>query len=198
MVEVLKALPALIWSLLAVAIVLLCRREFVAAFDRITSFEGFGMKVSLRDLDKALSARADANGLFGANAAIARDRLRTERRRLDEAEILWVDDRPSNNQHEMHMFTALGARITVAATTDEAMGVVRHTAFHVIISDVARGESERAGIAMLNELRRSQVQVPVIFYVGAAHQPAPAGASAIVDGPDDLVLAVLDALRSRA
>jgi CheY-like chemotaxis protein len=198
MVEVLKALPGLIWSLLAAGFLFVCRKEITAAIDRVTTFEGFGIKVSLRDLEKALLARDSAAGMFGANAAIARERLRNERKRLDEAEILWVDDVPSGNRHEMHMFAALGARITVAANTEEAMRVIRHVAFHLIISDIHRGQSEQAGIEMLKELRRNQVVVPVVLYVGTAHLPAPAGASAIVDRPDGLVLAVLDALRFRA
>jgi CheY-like chemotaxis protein len=198
MVEVLKALPALIWSLLAAAMLWLCRARITDAIDRLTSFEGFGVKVSLSEYDRARQSRAPGSAPQGANAAIARERLRTERKRLDGAEILWVDDRPSGNRHEMHMFAALGARITVAASTQEAEGVVRRAAFHLIISDIGRGDRATAGIDMLNDLRRDGVKVPVVLYTATARQPPPQGAAAVVDQPDDLVLVVLDALGYRS
>ena len=52
--------------------------------------------------------------------------LATKRRRVYEgAEILWVDDRPSNNRNESWMLRSFGALITFACTTDEALGAIR-------------------------------------------------------------------------
>jgi hypothetical protein len=49
------------------------------------------------------------------------DRANAHRALFEGAEILWVDDRPSNNRNEARMLRSFGSLVTFAATTDEAL-----------------------------------------------------------------------------
>jgi len=128
-----------------------------------------------------------------------------EHRSLFEgAEILWVDDRPSNNRNEARMLRSLGALITFAATTDEAIrasysGKEQHQPFHIIISDISRDfptPQPSAGIDMVPRLREAGFEQPVILYVGRVdpNARAPDGAFGLTNRPDRLLQIVVNAL----
>lgn len=194
-IEVLKALPALIWSLVGACFLSVMWPQIQAGLGRVETFEGFGLKISLRALSDAVEARQVE--LSGADSPIAKDRLKRERERLAGAEILWVDDRPSGNRLEARIFQALGAQVTFAASNAEALEVLARTGFHLVISDIDR-DGRPEGLELLNRLRANGVRVPFIFYVGHATQPPPDGAQGVADRPDALALQVLDALVMRA
>jgi hypothetical protein len=50
----------------------------------------------------------------------ALEKAKARRSVYEGAEILWVDDRPSNNRNESRMLRSFDALITFACTTDEA------------------------------------------------------------------------------
>jgi CheY-like chemotaxis protein len=125
--------------------------------------------------------------------------------------LLWVDDRPSNNRNESRMLRSLGALVTFAATTEEALhalqtGAEQHHPFDLILSDMSRdlpAPDTAAGLAMLPRLRDAGFHQPVIFYVGRPDPGAgvPAGAFGVTNRPDPLLQLTIDALsrvRARA
>ena len=121
------------------------------------------------------------------------------------AEILWVDDRPSNNRNESRMLRSFGALITFAATTDEAQEALKVASsqvrpFHIILSDISRDlpppPDTGAGLKMLATFRAQGISLPLIFYVGQPKPGAatPDGAFGITNRPDVLLTLVGDAL----
>jgi CheY-like chemotaxis protein len=195
LIKLLEALPALVLSLLGVAAFFLLRPQITAAIDRLQGFEGFGIKVTMQALAEA--ARQRQAPLAGADSAVIEARLKRAGRDLQGVEILWVDDTPAGNRHEARLFQTLGAIVTCAASTEEALWAIgsapAERGFRLILSDIER-QGPRDGLDMLARLRGDGLRMPVIFYVGTAQQPPPEGAQGIADRPDALVGLVLDAL----
>ena len=81
--------------------------------------------------------------------------------------ILWVDDRPMNNNFERQAFEAMGLEFTLVLTTDEAFKKLSQNKFATIISDMGRVEGPREGYALLDKLRKKGDQTPLFFYAGS-------------------------------
>jgi CheY-like chemotaxis protein len=209
--KLVEALTALLWAALAGWLLFMLRASLARLPDRISGVELFGVKLSISG-GQALDAAIDmARKNPGWNVDVpeaartrALQRARDQRALLDGAEILWVDDRPTNNRNETRMLRSFGALITCACTTDEAVAAVALAAeelrpFHLILSDISREfptHDSKAGLAMLDRLRNEKSAVPVIFYIGRrdADAAAPPGAFGLTDRPDQLLHLALDAL----
>ena len=74
--------------------------------------------------------------------------------------ILWVDDRPENNQYERQALEAIGLHCTLAQSTDEAIDKLALNEYAVIISDMGRREGPREGYVLLDRLRREGEPYP--------------------------------------
>jgi CheY-like chemotaxis protein len=210
--KALSGVASVVWASLAVYIVWLLQGSLIGAVSRLTGIEAWGVKFALEGGEEAM---ADAFEIGEKNqnwkvVASEEDRQRAlerakKRRRLYEgAEILWVDDRPSNNRNESRMLRSFGALMTFACTTEEARkaidaGNLEARPFDVILSDISRDLPEknpRAGLDMLASLRQDGTMLPLIFYVGVLDPNAglPAGAFGITNRPDALLTLVGDAL----
>lgn len=204
--------PALIAAIVLVYVVFRLRDALPAVVARLTNVEAFGLKLSLSGT-LAMSAavemarknphwEGEAPPVVDQHRALAR--AMRERSLLDGAEILWVDDCPSNNRNEARMLRSFGALITCACTTEEALAALRDAdtqkqPFHMIISDIARNyptPNPRAGVDMLPLLAPAGHHEPVVFYIGRLNVSAgvPPGAFGITDRPDELLNLTLDAL----
>ena len=82
-------------------------------------------------------------------------------------QILWVDDRPENNTYEREAFEAIGLRITLVLSTEEAFDRLSEKKYSVIISDMGRREGPREGYALLDRLRGKGDLTPVFIYAGS-------------------------------
>jgi len=82
-------------------------------------------------------------------------------------QILWVDDRPKNNNHERRAFEALGLEFTLVLSTDEALRKVSARKFAAIISDMGRPEGPREGYVLLDAIRRRGDETPLFFYAAS-------------------------------
>ena len=209
--QIIGAVGKLLWVLLAAFVVWLLRLPLTAAVSRLATFEAFGVKFALSGgaaLDAAIEL-AQKNPAWpvevpAADRKAALDRANANRAAFEGAEILWVDDRPSNNRNEARMLRSFGALITFAATTDEASRALQtaaeqHQPFDIILSDISRdlpSSDPAAGIAMLPRLRNAAFQQPIIYYVGRPNLDAgvPAGAFGVTNRPDQLLQLVVDAL----
>jgi CheY-like chemotaxis protein len=209
--HIIGAIASLLWVLLAAFLVWLLRQPLTAAVARLASFEAFGVKFALSGgaaLDAAIEL-AEKNPAWpvevpAADRKAAIDRANTHRSVFEGAEILWVDDRPSNNRNEARMLRSFGALVTFAATTEEALhalqtGAEQHHPFDLILSDISRelpSSDATAGLTMLPRLRNAGFQQPVIYYVGRPYPDAgvPAGAFGVTNRPDQLLQLVIDAL----
>jgi CheY-like chemotaxis protein len=197
--------------LLAIYAVWLLRQPITAAVSRLGGFEAFGIKLALSGgtaLDAAIEL-AEKNPDWkvevpAADRKGALERANANRQVFEGAEILWVDDHPSNNRNEARMLRSFGSLVTFAATTDEALralltGAEQHLPFDVILSDISRDlpqSDPTAGLSMLPRLRHCGFHQPVIFYIGRP-EPAkglPPGAFGLTHRPDQLLQLLVDAL----
>jgi CheY-like chemotaxis protein len=116
---------------------------------------------------------------------------------LQGRHILWVDDKPANNVVERNIMERLGAVITLATSTAEALKKIRQGRYDVIISDLGRIEGARfakeAGYELLDKLRdRLNITTPFFIYTGSnpPEQIAEAkrrGAFGCTDSPQELL-----------
>ena len=82
-------------------------------------------------------------------------------------QILWVDDRPANNEYERQAFEGVGLRFTLALSTDEAFERLSQNKYAAIISDMGRREGPREGYVLLDRLRRQGDRTPLFFYASS-------------------------------
>ncbi len=115
---------------------------------------------------------------------------------VDGARILWVDDRPELTAGEADAFSALGAAVVRARSTEDALAALDEATFDLIISDIARGGVADAGVEALPRLLERAPGTPIIFYVDELEpgQGTPSGAFGITNDPEELVHLVFDAL----
>jgi CheY-like chemotaxis protein len=194
-------------------VVWLLRASLTSVVNRVTGFEGWGVKFSLSGGEQAMAAAfeiAQKNPKWAAEASeqdrqVAIEKAKARRSVFEGAEILWVDDRPSNNRNESRMLRSFGALTTFACTTDEARDAIKDAnsqarPFHLVLSDISRDlphtPNTRAGLDMLATFRAEGIALPVIFYVGQPKPDAgtPEGAFGITRRPDILLTLVGDAL----
>jgi CheY-like chemotaxis protein len=209
--KVIGALASLAWVGLAGYVLYLLRHSLPNVVSRLAGFEALGLKLSLsggRAMEAAIEmARKQSDwhvDIPESDREAALARANKERDLIDGAEILWVDDRPSNNRNETRMLRSFGALITFSCTTDEAMAALSQAAeqirpFHIIISDISREfptHDPVAGLAMIDRLLADRIALPVILYVGRLKSGAgvPSGAFGLTNRPDQLLQLVVDAL----
>jgi CheY-like chemotaxis protein len=115
-----------------------------------------------------------------------------EQRRLQGSRILWVDDIPENNVFERQAIEALGIRIDISTSTDNAIAVMRNRSYDLVISDMGRPPDARAGYTLLDKLRGAGNRVPFIIYSGSrvpehVREAREHGATGCTNVPQELV-----------
>lgn len=123
-------------------------------------------------------------------------------RRIIGSLVLWVDDRPDNNFYERRALEALGVRFVLAASTDDALQLIRLQSFDMIISDMGRPGDPKAGYTLLDRLRESGDRVPFFIYAGSrapehVRESRERGAIGCTNSPDELVESVISVLAAR-
>ncbi|MCP4087104.1 MAG: response regulator [Actinomycetia bacterium] len=127
--------------------------------------------------------------------------------RMAGAQVLWVDDHPENNESEQRALERVGIRVDHAFTTNQALSILGHTAYDLIISDLGRSvpgseEDEDAGLTLIKSMKDRDFRTPVIIYAGPRalarrDELLEAGASEVTNGPTALFTLVSDALLAR-
>jgi eukaryotic-like serine/threonine-protein kinase len=141
--------------------------------------------------------REIAGALFVGSPALRRAEL--ARSAVSGATILWVDDNPDANRAEIILLEALGARVSTARTTADALRQASSGGWDVVVSDIYRPGMPGEGLRMLDSLKVRDLEIPVIYYVFNAgpHQDRPLGSFGITTRPDELVHLILDVLERR-
>lgn len=91
-------------------------------------------------------------------------RLYRELREAGPGLALWVDDESETVVWERAALSEVGIRSVWVASTDDALGLIVENDFDVIVTDMGRPESRRAGYDLLDTLRRSGDKTPVLVY----------------------------------
>jgi CheY-like chemotaxis protein len=118
--------------------------------------------------------------------------------------ILWVDDNPDNNIFEVRYLEQLGAAISHAASTAQALAHVSSRDTDLVISDMSRFEDGQrrslAGVELLDRVRQLQEggarSVPIIFYMGNRLRLPAELRSIAADREQALFKLVLESVRS--
>jgi len=150
------------------------------------------------DASKELQAQISKSVAGSAKAVSALTNVSPQSTNQNK-QILWVDDRPTNNTYEKQAFEKLGFTVTNALSTAQALDTVRKQKYDLIISDMGRPEGQRAGYDLLAKLKEQKVTTPFIIYSSAntADMRAEAireGAFGSTNRPDELLHLAADAL----
>jgi CheY-like chemotaxis protein len=119
------------------------------------------------DRDADLDSRALHAASHVLRAVDATSHLSANTEQRWQRRILWVDDRPDNNVHERKVFESLGFEFALAASTQEALEVLKHERFGAIISDMGRREGPREGYKLLDAVRSRDQATPFFIYAGS-------------------------------
>jgi len=85
--------------------------------------------------------------------------------------LLWVDDRPPNNEYLINAFRELGIDVTLSTSTDDALAKVdAGNRYDAIITDMGRPPDLRAGYTLLAALKQRGVATPTLVYAGSASE----------------------------
>ena len=145
------------------------------------------------------SFAADVAACIAAVSAVAK----TPRR---AARVLWVDDRPANNEHERRILRAHGIVFDCVVSTAEAIEQLVNESYDLVITDLGRqGSSDRsssAGAAFLAQPILRQGGPPVIVYAGTwavlqRDTLVRQGALDVMSNREQLIATVLDVLGRR-
>jgi CheY-like chemotaxis protein len=114
-------------------------------------------------------------------------------------QILWVDDKPSNNTYEKQAFEKLGFTVTNVLSTTQALDAVKQRNYDLIISDMGRPEGPRAGYDLLAKLKEQKINTPFLIYSSAnttqmRDEAIREGAFGSTNHPDELLHLAADAL----
>lgn len=80
--------------------------------------------------------------------------------------ILWVDDKPKNNSYLMATLEERGVRVDTALSTDEGVAQFKKMAYDIVVSDMGRPESEKAGIDLTRKIKLIRPDTPVYIFCG--------------------------------
>lgn len=84
--------------------------------------------------------------------------------------ILWVDDKPENNEQHMEVFKSIGIDITKVKYSEEGENEIRKSKFDLIISNMGRPPKEgvsdnpKEGIEFIKKIKASGLTTPIIVY----------------------------------
>lgn len=124
------------------------------------------------------------------------------RERLQESFVLWVDDSPLNNRYEVQALEALGIRVELSESTEDALERAQQRHFDLVISDMGRPGDARAGYTLLEMLRNSNDLTPFLIYSGSrrpehVQEARKRGAIGCTNSPQELVLMATKAIRGK-
>lgn len=78
--------------------------------------------------------------------------------------VLWVDDKPRNNDNIVNMLSESGATFDRVRTTAEAQKKLSENNYALIISDMRRGDSPDEGLKLLRIRNKNYPSTPLVIY----------------------------------
>lgn len=78
--------------------------------------------------------------------------------------VLWVDDKPRNNDNIIDMFSERDISFDRVTSTDDAVKQLSKNDYSLIISDMKRGNSPDAGVKLLKIKNKRFPSIPLVIY----------------------------------
>ena len=119
-----------------------------------------------------LSVAARMRGVAGIDSAEAEDMAAALIDMPEQKRVLWVDDKPEANRHEVAALAKLQIEVVGVHSTDDALARLDtdEEGFDLVLSDWSRPEAldgaPSAGLKLLRALAARPRRLPVIFYHG--------------------------------
>ena len=119
-----------------------------------------------------LSVAARMRGVADIGSAEAEDMAAALIDMPEQKRVLWVDDKPEANRHEVAALAKLQIEVVAVHSTDDALARLDTDAegFDLVLSDWSRPEAldgaPSAGLKLLRALAAGPRRLPVIFYHG--------------------------------
>ena len=207
LLELVKILPSIFWLIVAIIVVAIFYRPIRnQLLPLVTGLKIGGIECSfVREGIQAAVALAQKHKnwqvqVSDEEASLVMERAARNLGRLQRAKILWVDDSPENNFNEIKMLHQLRSDVETAKSTEEALAhLAEKKDVDIVLSDLKRGDDPTAGLSMLEGLRKSHPDLPVIFYVGEVDRArgVPPFAFGLTNLPSELLHLILDVLERR-
>lgn len=149
---------------------------------------------SRQALDKALAKESSALTETERTRVLRRASFSAEV--LRGAQVLWVDDHPSNNLNERQILRSYRVFIDLARSTEKVLAMLQEIRYDLIISDMGRQGIKDAGLRLLKQIQSSTQPRPLIFYTVYAPKMREriSAAFAITNRPDQLLHYIIDVL----
>jgi CheY-like chemotaxis protein len=211
--ELAKHASSVIWGGFAFFVLWLFREPLAKRLNEVAGFKAVGVELSFVEVKLAgAAAEANRNNMVVASTLQKRvqvtraDRERVLRRAersravLDGKRILWIDDIVTNNRKERELLEGLGLKLEQVQSSAVAEQSLADGGggYDLILSDITRPDSPKAGLEFLEQyrLRPQKQKVPLILYISVRdeNQPLPLGAFGLTNRPDELLHLVIDAL----
>ena len=119
-----------------------------------------------------LSVAARMRGVADIGSAEAEDMAAALIDMPEQKRVLWVDDKPEANHHEVAALAKLQIEVVAVHSTDDALARLDtdNEGFDLVLSDWSRPEAldgaPSAGLKLLRALAAGPRRLPVIFYHG--------------------------------
>jgi hypothetical protein len=185
----------LIVVILVAFLALIGPRRVWLALRRVKKIGFAGLEIELADYVEAAAANRH-NPVSTRDADRAGQILADSAPLLSCARILWVDDDPSGNVWEMKILRRLCVALDLAESTDGARDSLRRGVYDIVISDMTRHGSSRAGEEIVPLVRSCPLPPHLIFYT-LKQWAKPEGAFGMAVTPDKLFTLIVAALGKR-
>lgn len=193
LIELIKIAPTLVLYMVILIVFLRYRKPFVDGFlPKLNTFKAFGIEFSLVREGIENAARSVNKTNVQASPSLMERLSRYSRRPL---RVLWADDQPESVMYEIGILQSLGIMVEPAKTSANALEKLARGQFHLVVSDIRRGDNPTDGLDFLATMRQRELHQPVIFYVTnfQREKGTPPYAFGITDDPNELIHLVLDA-----
>ncbi len=205
-IELVKLIPSILWFLFFIFVFLLFYRPIRdEVLPNLSDFKGYGVEFSFvkNSIDAAIEfGEKSPQWKVKVPSSDKEKVLKRVKRNVTifrDAEILWVDDHPENHLNERRMFRKLKSQIDIADSTEEALKMLGIARYNLVISHMARGDDDTAGLKFMKKFREFDEKTPVIFYIGVINpeKGVPKQALGIAYRPDELLNLTLDVLEGK-
>ena len=195
-VEFIKVLPSLITSVVVAGLLLANAGSIKRLLAKAGRLKALGVEIeaSGATLDKAVAAHGLERLVAYHERLVLLRRLAQCAPLLGGARVLWVDDTPEGNRHEIELLKSLDVRVDLASSSAAAEQFLRNHHYLLMLTDFEREGRADEGIAFLKRAVSEHIDVPTIGYTGGDQHglTRPAHFFGVTHRPDHLFHLVCD------
>jgi CheY-like chemotaxis protein len=190
----LQVTPAVLWPLVVVLVVFLFRGQIKDKLGDIRLLKLSAVEAQFADRLGSVEPNGPPVPQEAEKGAIGR--AVRSRKWCEGKRILWVDDNPGTNHKIAEIFKQLlGVRVDLVTSTVDGLQALRtNSDYTMVITDMARPDSDQAGLELIRQTRAEHIYRPTVVYssLDNVSNDVPAGAFGLTNRPDQLLHYVID------